>query len=74
MRGRMRVKRNISKTGRLLGVWVPKPVVEGITTWIGKAPERDISMFMREAAREKLRRDGVEFSEDFRALSAKEGK
>ena len=70
----MRVKRNISKTGRLLGFWVPRPVVDGITLWVGKSPERDISMFMREAAREKLRRDGVKFNEDFPVPTAKEGK
>ena len=66
----MKVKRNISKTGRLLGVWVPRAVVDGISVWVGSQPERDISTFMREAAREKLRRDGIEFNENQKKQAA----
>ncbi len=57
------VKRNITRTGRLLGAYVPVPVVQGISEWVSRDPERDFSRFIREAAREKLRRDGVEFDE-----------
>ena len=57
------MKKSITRTGKLLGGYVPAPVVEGINQWISKGDERDISTFIREAAREKLRRDGINFQE-----------
>lgn len=47
----------------MLGGYVPAAVVEAIHRWVEEEPERDISTFLRQAAREKLRRDGIEFSE-----------
>lgn len=61
------MKRQITKTGKLLGAYVPRPVVEAIGEWILLGPERDQSTFIREAAREKLRRDGIEFKEQPKA-------
>ena len=57
------MKMHVTRRGKLLGGYVPKPVVDGIQQWIARAPERDISTFIREAAREKLRRDGIDFTE-----------
>ena len=57
------MKNQVTRNGKLLGGYVPKPVVEGIQRWIGRGDERDISTFIREAAREKLRRDGIDFQE-----------
>jgi phosphopantothenoylcysteine synthetase/decarboxylase len=57
------VKKQITKTGKLLGAYVPAPVVDAICVWVEQAPERDKSTFIREAAREKLRRDGIDFIE-----------
>ena len=60
---RKHVKNNISRNGVLLGGFVPRGMAHAIEIWISKLPERDKSTFIREAAREKLRRDGIEFSE-----------
>jgi hypothetical protein len=57
------VKQQVTKTGKLLGAYVPAPVVDAICLWVAQAPERDKSTFIREAAREKLRRDGISFVE-----------
>lgn len=57
------MKNHVSRTGRLLGAWVPMAVVDGVRSWIAMHPERDFSSFLREAAREKLRRDGIQFTE-----------
>lgn len=57
------MKNQITRTGKLLGGYVPAPIVEGIQIWVGRGTERDISTFLREAAREKLRREGIQFSE-----------
>lgn len=57
------MKRNVTRNGRLLGGYVPAPVVQGIQQWIQSGTERDISTFIREAAREKLRREGIPFNE-----------
>lgn len=55
--------RRSKRRTRLLGAWVPLSVVNGVREWIALHPERDFSSFVREAAREKLRRDGIQFSE-----------
>lgn len=47
----------------MLGGYVPHPIVEAIHEWIAQDPERDVSTFVRQAAREKLRRDGIHFVE-----------
>jgi hypothetical protein len=47
----------------MLGGYVPLPVVEAIHRWIEQEPERDISTFIRQAAREKLNREGIDFDE-----------
>jgi hypothetical protein len=38
-------------------------VVNGIKRWVSEHPERDISTFIREAAREKLSREGIPIKE-----------
>lgn len=55
--------RQITKTGRLLGGYMPASIVQAIDTWVGADPERDKSKFLRQAAREKLQRDGIAFDE-----------
>ena len=57
------MKGHVSRYGELLGGYVPSGILQGIEEWITKAPERDKSTFIREAAREKLRREKIEFSE-----------
>lgn len=47
----------------MLGGYVPKGLAGGINKWIEMSPERDKSTFLREAVREKLRRDGIHFNE-----------
>jgi hypothetical protein len=61
--GQPRMKNHVTRKGRLLGGWVPPGLVQGVRDWIKSGPERDISTFLREAAREKLRRENVFFSE-----------
>ena len=51
----------------MLGGFVPKPVVDAIDKWVSEHPERDKSTFIREASREKLRRDGIPFNEEVQA-------
>lgn len=34
-----------------------------VETWVDAEPERDNSVFIRQAAREKLQRDGIQFDE-----------
>jgi len=58
-----KMKRHVTRSGKLLGAYVPQPVVTAIAEWVSQTPERDISTFVREAAREKLRRDGIPFNE-----------
>ena len=70
----MKVKRNVSKTGKLLAGYIPKPIVDGIMVWVSRNPERDVSTFIRESAREKLRRDRIPFNEETRSNSIEEGK
>jgi hypothetical protein len=57
------MKPPVTRHGKMLGGYVPAPVVEAIHQWIAQEPERDISTFIRQAAREKLQRDGIPFSE-----------
>jgi hypothetical protein len=57
------MKANVTKHGKLLGGCMPRGVVDGVRAWIAAAPERDISTFIRQAAREKLARDGIQFQE-----------
>lgn len=53
------MKSHVTRNGRLLGGYVPIPIVTAIHSWISEDPERDISTFIRQAAREKLVRDGI---------------
>lgn len=57
------MKRQVTRNGRILGGFVPTPVADAIDKWIDQGSERDKSTFIREAAREKLRRDGIPFTE-----------
>jgi len=57
------MKKAVSRTGKLLGGFIPATVAAGIEQWVQQNPERDKSTFIREAAREKLRRDGIPFHE-----------
>lgn len=57
------MKAHVTRHGRMLGGYVPLPVVEAIHRWIEQEPERDISTFIRQAAREKLNREGIDFDE-----------
>jgi len=50
-------------TGKLLGAYVPRSFLKAIAKWVAGHPERDKSVFLREAVREKLLRDGIPFSE-----------
>ena len=49
---------------RILAAHVPDVIVEAIGVWVEQAPERNASMFVREAVREKLRMCGIQFNED----------
>ena len=64
-RGKQRkpMKQHVTRRGRMVGSYVPFPVVDAIHKWIEQEPERDISTFIRQAAREKLNRDGIAFDE-----------
>ena len=57
------MKANVTRNGKLLGGFVPLPIINAIQTWIKQEPERDLSTFVRQAAREKLQRDGIPFDE-----------
>ena len=57
------MKLHVTRHGKMVGSYVPMPVVEAIQRWIEQEPERDISTFIRQAAREKLTRDGIPFNE-----------
>ncbi len=60
---RKSVKAHVTRHGKLVGGYMPNPVAAAINEWIQKEPERDISTFLRQAAREKLQRDGIAFNE-----------
>lgn len=57
------MKSRVTREGKLLGGYVPTPIVQAIEIWVEKDPERDVSQFIRQAAREKLVRDGIPFQE-----------
>jgi hypothetical protein len=63
MASKKKMKRQVTRHGKLVGGFVPKGVAQGILTWISQGEERDQSTFLREAAREKLRREGIPFDE-----------
>jgi hypothetical protein len=46
-----------------LGGYVRKGLLEGVEEWISRDPERDKSLFLREAVRKKLRDEGIPFTE-----------
>jgi len=58
------MKRQVTRTGKFVGVWVPAAVVNAIEQWQSQGNERNSSNFLREAAREKLKRDGIAFNEN----------
>lgn len=58
------MRRNITKTGKLLGAWVPEDVFDGVLKWIKRDPERDKSTFLRQASREFLRKEGIRYEEE----------
>ena len=60
------MKNHVTRHGQLMGGWVPNGIASGVREWINKGTERDISTFLREAAREKLRRENIFFSESER--------
>jgi hypothetical protein len=43
----------------LIGAHVDQLLFRAVLTWKSASPERTASMFLRDAVREKLRRDGV---------------
>ncbi len=53
---------------QLLGAYVPVSIFEGILQWVSMNEERSTSAFIREAAREKLRRDGIKIKRDQESL------
>ena len=57
------MKNQITRTGKLLGAYVPASIAQGVDKWIELGTERDISTFLRSAAREKLQREGVNLQE-----------
>lgn len=48
---------------KLLGGYVPPQVFAAVERWVSNGTERDQSQFVREAVREKLRRDGIKVKE-----------
>jgi DNA-binding protein Fis len=42
-----------------MAAYMPQPIVKAVLTWTEANPERTASMFLRDAVREKLRRDGI---------------
>lgn len=65
------LKQSITRNGRILGAYVPFPLLDAIQRWISLDPERDQSMFVRAATREKLARDGIRVEETRMADSGK---
>ena len=57
------MKNRVTRTGKFMGGYVPAPIINGIQVWVERGTERDISTFIREAAREKLRSEGIPFVE-----------
>ena len=63
MKSSKKMKSRIVKDGRFLGGFVSKPLSDAVQRWVQSDPERDRSLFLRQAAREKLQRDGITFDE-----------
>ena len=57
------MNRQFARKGKLLGGYVPAAICRAVEAWVAQDPERDLSTFVRQAAREKLTRDGIPFSE-----------
>jgi len=53
------MKRDVTRTGKLLGGYVPQTVSRAVEVWVGSGSERTISRFLREAAVEKLQRENI---------------
>ena len=62
-------KKMKAKSRNFLGGYVPAPLAQAVDQWVGGDPERDRSVFLRQAAREKLQRDGIQFDERVTAES-----
>jgi metal-responsive CopG/Arc/MetJ family transcriptional regulator len=56
-------KKMKAKHRHFLGGFVPAPLATAVDTWVDKDPERDRSVFLRQAAREKLQREGITFDD-----------
>jgi len=56
-------KKKTPRKSRLLGAYVPLPVLRAVESWVAENPERTLSTFVRSAAREKLKADGIPFNE-----------
>jgi hypothetical protein len=56
-------KKMKAKNRHFLGGFVPAPLANAVDKWVEVDPERDRSVFLRQAAREKLQRDGITFDE-----------
>lgn len=52
----------------LLGAHVTEEIYDAVLLWVEQDPERSIAIFVREAAREKLRADGIFYSDRKRKL------
>ena len=57
-------KRKRKRQGRMVGVHMPKGIIEAVCAWVGADPERSISMFIRSAVREKISKEGIKVHED----------
>ena len=40
-------------------LFLAAPLLAAVRVWVRRSPERTVSTFIREASREKLRRDGI---------------
>ncbi len=67
----MKASKKTNPKTQLLGAYVPLGLFEGIQEWVAMNEERSTSTFIREAAREKLRRDGIKIKMDHGALVTK---
>ena len=52
-----------TRNKKMMGVNMPPDVWLAVRKWVASAPERTISMFVREAVREKLRREHIPLKE-----------
>lgn len=57
-------KLNQRKRLPLLGGHVPVELYQAVLCWVAQDPEHSIAIFVREAARLKLRADGIIWSEN----------